>query len=495
MSIPRWPWRVLRWLLIGMSGLGLVVAAFYCFENWQGTHAWREYAAQSAAQGEILDALPSPSVLPPERNFMKTPVLDRWAFGPGDDPEFREYLEAIHAPQKSMNYLGREKSGGWVGEAWVDCAKTAETWFGVLAEEQARAEVPKEPPARRLLALMAEMEPVLDELRHAALDRPDSELARAAAIPRNGPLQAPIVRFQLARGLSYGLAAHGCATLSEGTIEAAFADTLAGVKLTRGFLAMPDPTIIEPMIGVVLTRIALQPLWEGNQQHAWTDQQLGQLQAELSAMHPLEAFERGMRTDRAELVLTLDQASGKVSELPRLGWLCWPTGWTQRSRVAYCTCMQLVLDIRKAAGTADFLKFMESELTKLDAFVSAATFWGSPRIILGVFAVPAVRKPLAQAVRAEAFVALARTACALERYRIAHGRYPDALAVLAPAFLDAMPRDVIDGQPLRYHRLENGTFKLYSIALDGNDDAGTPADSNGSDTASGVDWCWVQLVK
>ena len=59
--------------------------------RWRGDRAWREYAAQSAARGEILDVLPGPSTLPPERNFMKAPVLDRWLFGPFNDPHLEQF--------------------------------------------------------------------------------------------------------------------------------------------------------------------------------------------------------------------------------------------------------------------------------------------------------------------------------------------------------------------------------------------------------------------
>ena len=39
---------------------------------------------------------------------------------------------------------------------------------------------------------------------------------------------------------------------------------------------------------------------------------------------------------------------------------------------------------------------------------------------------------------------------AVERYRLANGRWPDDLAALVPRYLDAVPADPFDGQPLRY---------------------------------------------
>jgi len=43
---------------------------------------------------------------------------------------------------------------------------------------------------------------------------------------------------------------------------------------------------------------------------------------------------------------------------------------------------------------------------------------------------------------------LARTAIALERYRLAHGEFPESLDALASQFIQKIPHDIINGQPL-----------------------------------------------
>ena len=96
---------------------------------------------------------------------------------------------------------------------------------------------------------------------------------------------------------------------------------------------------------------------------------------------------------------------------------------------------------------------------------------------------------------AENNIALAVTACALERCRLAHGGYPETLAELVPAYLDAVPRDVIDGQPLRYRRLADGTFQLYSVGLNGTDDNGALSEWKTDEGRRTGDWCWPQPAK
>ena len=45
------------------------------------------------------------------------------------------------------------------------------------------------------------------------------------------------------------------------------------------------------------------------------------------------------------------------------------------------------------------------------------------------------------------------------------------LAKLVPDFLPAVPRDLIDGQPLRFKTLARG-YVVYSIGADGMDEGG-----------------------
>ena len=65
----------------------------------------------------------------------------------------------------------------------------------------------------------------------------------------------------------------------------------------------------------------------------------------------------------------------------------------------------------------------------------------------------------------------AMTALAAERYRFAEGKFPGKLADLVPKFLDAVPKDPFDGNPLRYRRREKG-YVVYSIGEDGIDGGG-----------------------
>lgn len=85
---------------------------------------------------------------------------------------------------------------------------------------------------------------------------------------------------------------------------------------------------------------------------------------------------------------------------------------------------------------------------------------------------PAMEKFTARDVNHRAQARTALVALAIERFRLAnHGKLPDQLSSLVPAFLDKVPIDPYDGQPLRYKRTDNG-YIVYSIGPDATDDGG-----------------------
>ena len=64
------------------------------------------------------------------------------------------------------------------------------------------------------------------------------------------------------------------------------------------------------------------------------------------------------------------------------------------------------------------------------------------------------------------------TVLALERYRLKHSRYPDALTQLIPDYLAKLPQDPMDGRPMRYRLNPDDTFTLWSTGFDGQDNGG-----------------------
>jgi len=84
---------------------------------------------------------------------------------------------------------------------------------------------------------------------------------------------------------------------------------------------------------------------------------------------------------------------------------------------------------------------------------------------------PTVGRTAEMDLRAHASIALARTALAIERYRLATGKVPERLEELVPRYLKEVPIDPFGGQPIRYRRTDPG-YLLYSVNDDGQDNSG-----------------------
>jgi len=69
---------------------------------------------------------------------------------------------------------------------------------------------------------------------------------------------------------------------------------------------------------------------------------------------------------------------------------------------------------------------------------------------------------------------MAVAAIALRRYQLRHGKPAKDVAALMPEFIAALPIDRMDGKPLRYHLNPDGSFKLYSVGVNGTDEGGDP---------------------
>ncbi len=91
-----------------------------------------------------------------------------------------------------------------------------------------------------------------------------------------------------------------------------------------------------------------------------------------------------------------------------------------------------------------------------------------PRILL-----PAFLRAVEPELRTRTQFALARTALAVERYRLENGKLPDTLEMLVPAYLDRIPTDPWNnGNPVSYRIRENGEFVVYSIGGNRTDEKG-----------------------
>jgi hypothetical protein len=115
--------------------------------------------------------------------------------------------------------------------------------------------------------------------------------------------------------------------------------------------------------------------------------------------------------------------------------------------------------------------------------------------LLAVILLPSLAKvpqkgALAQVVTDEAVIA-----CGLERYRLAHGQFPESLVALSPDYISHLPHDVITGEAYNYRRATDGQFVLYSVGWNETDDGGETSMKSASMDILKGDWVWQYPAK
>lgn len=113
----------------------------------------------------------------------------------------------------------------------------------------------------------------------------------------------------------------------------------------------------------------------------------------------------------------------------------------------------------------------EAEQQRIDS-----EFSGQDRYSVALIAFPDVSRLARSADQLRLYRDATLATIALEQYRRAHADWPQALIQLVPDFLDAVPLDRADGQPLRYRRTDDGGAVLYSLGPDRDDDGRVPTD-------------------
>ena len=145
-----------------------------------------------------------------------------------------------------------------------------------------------------------------------------------------------------------------------------------------------------------------------------------------------------------------------------------------------------ILELYKAAGLADadaviYLDLMDGymkstrlplhERQKAVDVVSVKIQSTSKIHVLLHEIIPALSRVTTIELRTIAHLRTVDAALAVQRYRLAAGKLPDALTDLVPAYLDSVPTDPFDGKELRYEKLGVG-FVVYSVGEDLRDDGG-----------------------
>jgi hypothetical protein len=331
--------------------------------------------------------------------------------------------------------------------------------------------VPPQPqtPAADVLLALSKYDSTIEELRGAAALPAsrfplnyDSEATFAILLPHLAPLKGCAVVLRL----------RALAELEAGQGERALADISLALRLIEEFRS--EPFLISHMVRIAILAITEQAVWEGLAKHRWTDAQLSELDQHLAAFDFIADYQTAMRGENACQGASIDFVrhhpsqlwnlqsfdfdGDRSTQLPELPGQLMPSGWFYQNKLRNSKFILEdflpISDVRQQTISPTLVKQADESLRTMSV---------TPYSILSkIFLLGMVNSPRKFA-WAQATVNLARTACALERYRLAHGKYPETLDALAPQFIAKVPHDPIGGQPLHYRPTENGQFILYSV--------------------------------
>jgi hypothetical protein len=524
--------RIIGRVLIGLAALVTLTALFYAEEDWRGKYAWENYRRDAAARGVNLDwkqFIPAP--VPDDQNFATTPFLaplldlNPRPFTNGmwrdSNAVFRaqnfadDFMKKLYSTQKDPSPLG------FVGQM-----TDLEGLAAALQKNSTNAAQPapintRSEAASYLLQNMSQYQPVLDELRTAS-QRPYSRFN--VHYDDEDPAGILLPHLAVLRRVSQLLRIRASAELALGMADPASEDVRMMFRLAEAIHT--EPILISQLVRFAVLNSTRQVIWEGLAQHRWSDAQLAGFETSLRELSLIKDARWGLESERTGFGVNLYDYFRKnprflldaVANSPEnpgepqgdiVALTFAPSGWLYQEQISHQKFFddKLMSVFSPDASqvhprTVDELltHFPEHERGSLSGLLQH-------RVLLRLL-VPSLGKIAQKAAVAQAGIDETLIACALERHHLANGNYPDTLTALVPKYLDHVPIDVCNGQPMKYRRSDDGQFVLYSVGWNEKDDGGTvvmkQSDPSGKDILTKVmnqdktpgidilqgDWVW-----
>ncbi len=434
----RWPklFASLRWFVLVVAGLATLGVATIVTVNWLGDRAWAQYEAEHAAKGDPIDQ-PAPPIVSDADDLLKAPILMALS-----DPNYA-------GPEHTLIY---EKSGfrSYLNARLNDPLRDRVDYRAALRKAGVKFRPDTNSPANDLLVAIKPLDPLLDAIGEAVRQR--------SAI--SADFQGPASRFDY--GLTFNavklLTLRAALRLETSQADAAFSDVITLERLANT-LVKSRPTIMQSFVAMGAQSMAIGVIQHGCDLHQWEEAQLGEFQRLAAGHISLRTLRSAFTWERARIPYAIDSAPGALFERksPPIWFI---HGLAQYNKLTSCRDMDEV--IQRIPVSDENLNAEEAQQPALarhwhDSFTHIVVQkWGN---LVDTFASQIEHGRLYQ------------VACAIERFRLARGSYPDSLDQLVPRYLPAVPKSIFDGHPVDYTQVE-GRRRLSIRARDpmgGND--------------------------
>jgi hypothetical protein len=479
----RWIRRSVWMLVIVLALIGLA----WEWTNFSGSRQWSETRTRLSREGQTLDFRAiCPDPIPDAENFCAIPLLKDLALVIDGDPhkgepgQERERLTAVI----NSYYRGKPAAPPVIAGATLGQRTDLKHWSAWLTKDSpAPAQSSADEAPRDVLAALAGQDEVFGELV-AGLNRPLAQWTPAwktRALPRNlQRILLPhlygiplLIRFLGLRGIAAARAgdpvkAHEClqimARLDEACLREPF---LTGVlDASHGVESIADAT------------------WELCDAHAGTAEDFRRLESALAAMdfrvataraasselitnvsafqffkeYPdefLDSMGRGMNSAHSYVYTPLNRIVMRVV----------PPGLFDSNTAVYAD-RALEYSVRPIRDRGWRAALLSARQLRDQLIHAQGGFLSHPSSDATYMYCPATLGIPAHMIYSQTVINQATIACALERYRIEKGSYPESLDDVKLADGKPLPVELLTGKPMSYRRTSNGKYALWSSSFD-----------------------------
>ncbi|HEX5219434.1 MAG TPA: hypothetical protein VFZ59_07685 [Verrucomicrobiae bacterium] len=413
----------------------------------------------------------------------------------------------LKAELPEVLWMTSNESGRWQLATTTDLTLWQD-YYRRLAHRTNYFLIPSKPrsPAEDVLLALSRNNNIIEQLREASA-LPYARFPLDYASKNPGEILLP--HLSMLKSVIFVLRLRTSAELQAGSSDSALDDIVLMMRFND--LIRDEPFLISQLIHIAMFQIEVQPIWEGLADQRWNDPQLAHLDAHLAQFDFLKSYTNVMAREKASVCQIVDylernrrdlkgayEPLGPLLPLPR-GFreneallncfaLAIPRGWFDQNKATvwrfYDEHVDRAIDLAHRT-------YSSSNAVQLSGAASRLGAAPSPYNRLANMLLPALTQAAKKFVFAQETLDFARLAIALERYRLANGRFPEKLDALSPKFLGQIPHDLITGKPLKYRRTEDGSFILYSVGWNATDDAGKVSQiPGGAPNPELGDWVW-----
>ncbi|HTB84990.1 MAG TPA: hypothetical protein VK742_15150 [Candidatus Sulfotelmatobacter sp.] len=509
---------------LGLFSLAVIIGLFYAEEDLRGWSEWRSFKKQAETKGENMDfAAVIPPAVPDDQNFALSPVVAS-SYESRLDKQGHRIIPAdtnVEDRLAMKMYRGYEwennnfpTNGYWpLGtltdlKAWQIYFRTPVTNADSSLTNDFPVSFSPRSPAADVLFALSKFDSAVEELRqasHLPLSRfplnYDGEQPFNTLMPHLFSTKSCVRTLEL-RSLAHLELGQSGQALDEINL------CLRLIDSTR-----TEPLLITHLVRSAELQFTIQPVYEGLAGHQWSDGDLTELERELAKLDFLADFQQTMQGERCFAIACVDhlrrhrtyddfQTMTFTPDSDDNG-IKWdvvfdaalydlvPSGWFYQNETRIGKFYE-----RWIVPSTDPAKHLLLPQYAIEEDNYLDSIRRRPWNFFMLMFLPALTTAETKFGYAQNEVDMARVGCALERFHLAHGEYPASLTMLAPQYIEALPDDVVGGEPLHYHRTDDGRFVLYSVGWNQTDDGGQIAHlpSGRPDNKNG-DWVWQYPAK